>query len=371
MPSTSTAKLKHPKPFGIITLPENIGRLPMPESPYFVLTGNGAMIFKRLHFGWTLTPTKTMATLPKLPEDTEAVLYANCPPVPGALIGMIWGFFRAVWNDIKSEAMVDLYYKEGEGYRPFIPPQSVSVGGVKALRFPEHIQEGWDLVGTIHSHCNFGAYHSSTDTHDADAHDGIHFTMGHVDNNPPELALMFASGGSRWDIEPTSVIDGPIEYATAPTHWHRNLNDKRVLAHYDSLKPKTNTPALYKPPAAPAWRGSEKTPIGHQASWLDDDDAFYGFGYGRPAYGDADKRKTKKKKPKYPTLIEPTDVLSRIIELAEKNKQFAVKLDNNAIFDITNLEYLVDEIWEEHGIRLGVYFNPVSQKADDQPERKS
>ena len=43
-------------------------------------------------------------------------------------------------------------------------------------------KEGYKQFGTIHSHCDFGAYHSGTDDADEYGFDGLHVTVGHVNS---------------------------------------------------------------------------------------------------------------------------------------------------------------------------------------------
>ncbi len=42
------------------------------------------------------------------------------------------------------------------------------------------LAEGFRIFGTIHSHCNFSAFHSSVDDHDENDFDGLHITVGKV-----------------------------------------------------------------------------------------------------------------------------------------------------------------------------------------------
>lgn len=44
-------------------------------------------------------------------------------------------------------------------------------------------RDGYMIYGTIHSHSNFGAFHSGTDDHDETDFDGLHITIGNVDKD--------------------------------------------------------------------------------------------------------------------------------------------------------------------------------------------
>lgn len=228
-----TKTTKPPALFSTVLFPEGGHEtLPDPVNPYFVIGGMRRYIHKKMHFGNVLVPVDKIDTLPDLPENWKAFAWFDIPPIPAEMIGQAWGFFRSIYNQRKSEAMLDIYYHREHGYRFFIPPQIASGGGVRCIRNPEHIQIGWRHVGTMHSHCNMSAFHSGTDKHDADEHDGIHFTIGKVTSNPAEIAVMASANGVKWDLELKDVTEGDIPFAKHPKWWERYVEHPLAKEHF-------------------------------------------------------------------------------------------------------------------------------------------
>lgn len=193
--------------------------LPLPENgPYLLPTKKGFMVHRLFHFGRVLVPIDEAPTI----ADQPPYLWPDIN-IPAELVGQAWSFFRAIWDARKSEAMVDITWSEEKGYRLFVPPQRASAGGVKADRKLEHYRG--QMVGTIHSHCNFGAFHSGTDTHDADGHDGLHVTLGKVDRDQPEQAIMISVAGVRWDFTPDEVWGSTLPLIQHPHWWERFVKD--------------------------------------------------------------------------------------------------------------------------------------------------
>lgn len=237
---TTTAKQPRtkaaPKAFSVVPLHGSIDDLPKPNgSPYFVMTKRGPMIYKRLLFGPVLVPVREVPTLSDLPDNAKGYLWADAPALPWQLLNQAWAFFRWAWDERKSEAEVDIIWApegreartarqgfDDNGFRLFVPPQTTSGGGVKLLRHEEHYRG--DLVGTIHSHCNMSAYHSGTDTHDAEGHDGLHMTIGRVSANKPEIDVMVAANKVLWNKLPLADYTGGIadewnKEVTFPEWW--------------------------------------------------------------------------------------------------------------------------------------------------------
>lgn len=210
-----------PKAFETILLQEDLDAMPLPNgAPHFVVARKGAYVHKNMFFGRVLVPVKEITTLPDI--NGKGVLWLDVPPFPPELLAKAWSFFRWAWDERKSEAMVDIVWRPEKGYSLFIPPQTASAGGVKCVRNEEHYGEA-QLIGTIHSHCNGSAYHSSTDTHDAEEHDGLHITLGRVSANEPDMDFMVSANKIRWEkIKPEEVLaEGKLVFTPHPEWWQR------------------------------------------------------------------------------------------------------------------------------------------------------
>lgn len=226
-----------PPLFGVVLPEKDPNNLPIPtRGPYFVPAKQGWMVHKKFHWGRVLTPVKEAEAL----HDREPYLWPEIN-LPIELLGQAWAFFAAIYELHKSEAMVDITWSEKHGYRLFCPPQRATSGGVHAKRTLEHYQG--QIVGTIHSHCNFGAFHSSTDTHDADGHDGLHITLGKNMHQQPEIAVMISVGTVRWHFKPEELWeDISLTKQKYPWWWIPKVGEykeepKSTVTFYGAAKP--------------------------------------------------------------------------------------------------------------------------------------
>jgi hypothetical protein len=208
-----------PELFERIDFTGDVNDLPMPTNgPYFVQTGEGYFVMRDSHFYTALVPIKKIQGL----ETPKPTLWHDVN-FPAELLGQAYSFFKAIYEAKHSEAMVDITWSKEKGYRLFVMPQKASHGGVQATRNLEHYQGM--IVGTIHSHCNFDAFHSGTDTHDADGHDGLHITIGDVMKPKPSIAIMLSADGHRWDLKYDDITDAPLELVDHPKWWENFVNE--------------------------------------------------------------------------------------------------------------------------------------------------
>lgn len=177
-------------------------RLPK-DKIYYILAKNGLFIHKEVGF---IKATVPVGGIPWLsPQKQEASLLL--PKLPTRLIAEILNFFKEVYNKYRSEAVVLSYYsEEKDAYFNDAPKQKVSGAGVEYSakgRF-----EGYQLVGSVHSHSNFGAFHSSIDDGDEEHFDGFHITIGNVDDEEPTISASIMVNGTRFAFKPERMIDG-------------------------------------------------------------------------------------------------------------------------------------------------------------------
>lgn len=261
-----------PTAFSILPYNGDYEALPEPAGgPYFLATKTGYFVHRNFHWGRVLVPAKEA---PATPEAVPTIWHEFSErKLPRQLIGQAYDFFRAVYEQRKSEAMVDIVFNpdptarakrakrqgfDDLGYRLFVPPQVASGGSVKCKRTPEHYNG--QNVGTIHSHCDFGAFHSGTDKHDADGHDGLHITIGDVMKPMPSIAIMVAVAGIYWDFDYDDIADGPLERYPHPAWWDGYVHDpapttttwKPASTSSTTQAPNANTPTVVGvPPVRP------------------------------------------------------------------------------------------------------------------------
>lgn len=177
---------------------------------YFVVAGNGLWLHKDTGICQCFVPVKNISCLDDLVAETE--VQVKLPKVPANLICQIKEFFRQVVEKYNSEAEITLYFNRENGqYKVYVPTQKVSHGSVHYKRVgTTHISglENYLPVGTIHSHCDFGAFHSGTDVGDEEHFDGLHITFGHNDREVFTISASLVVNGHRTVVDPLVVCEG-------------------------------------------------------------------------------------------------------------------------------------------------------------------
>ena len=133
-------------------------------------------------------------------------------------------FFRAVYKKYHSEAEVQLHYNSGSSeFLLHCPEQQVTGASVKYSSKERF--EGFQLIGTIHSHSDFGASHSGIDQSDERYFDGLHITIGHVDQPYFTISCSMMVNGQRFTFEPEEVIIGvkKVDWKEKSFLTHRRL----------------------------------------------------------------------------------------------------------------------------------------------------
>lgn len=179
---------------------------------YYVITSQGIYFRKETKVGSCFIKVDGIPWLQGAPDQTVDL---NLPKVPGLIIGQALMFFRKVYEKYDSESYVTLLYSPTKGFQLWCPKQKVSHGSVNYDRtdqppFAERQEDNWQMIGTIHSHCNFSAFHSGTDTHDESTFDGLHITLGHVNRDDFSMVSSVALNNQRQSIEPEGCCDGVV-----------------------------------------------------------------------------------------------------------------------------------------------------------------
>lgn len=220
----------HVKPFELVPLKWEVNSnddLPVPEQPYFLWTKDGMYLVKEGFLGISVIQTKlTPPNLGTLGNWKNGVFWYKAKPIPADVTSQAVDFFRQVWNKHKTEAEVLIIYNEhkpeGSQYRLFIPAQRVSGGSVHSAYAPEDIPRGWFVIGSMHSHCNFSAFHSGTDTNDAATFNGVHITVGFLQRDKPEFAVMVSTNGEFFHYKSNIevILDvTDLDARKAPEQW--------------------------------------------------------------------------------------------------------------------------------------------------------
>ncbi len=173
------------------------------EGTYYILAQNGTYLRKDTGIVRAMVKVERISILEPIIPKAEI----NIPLIPAEFLVRTLLFFKRVYKVHRSEAAILLHYNpESKEFYLHCPEQKVSGGGVSydsSERFEGHL-----LVGTIHSHCDFNAFHSGVDIHDEMNFDGIHITLGHVDHPYFSTSCSVVVNDNRFKIDPEIVIVG-------------------------------------------------------------------------------------------------------------------------------------------------------------------
>ena len=152
--------------------------------------------------------------VPEIPAYAEVKeeLFWQAPPVPYSLIERAHAFFRTVFWKYGGEAIVALVLANKDTWQLEAPEQTVS--SMHLDYDMKSLAGKGRLAGTIHSHCNMGAFLSGTDDKDtATGFDGLHIVLGRIMLPLPEIAAAVCINGSVFKLAPEAVISDLPEEA--------------------------------------------------------------------------------------------------------------------------------------------------------------
>ncbi len=186
--------------------------------PLFVVARDGLYLRKRTLLGLSQTKVEGAA---HLPLEREYLDYA-LPAIPADLMGRVVGFFRAVYRQQRTEALVLLLW-EGGRFAIHVPGQKVTAASVRFSVAEAELPAGSRLVGTIHSHGAFGAGASSIDEDDEAELDGLHVVVGDFDRRRQTYSAALVVDGRRFDVRLRNVLERPRRLIEPPEDWLRRV----------------------------------------------------------------------------------------------------------------------------------------------------
>jgi len=187
----------------------NDGTTSLPTDDIFYMIGKNGIFIKRKN---ELSESVSKVDKISILEDVETYSKLNIKKIKAADFSSIVEFFKAVYKKHKTESIVKLDYNKFTGkYNIEVPKQKVSGSGIKyenQIREDKKDLQNWILVGTIHCHGNMGAFHSIVDQHDEKDFDGLHITVGNIDDDYFTLSVSVMSNGNRFKVNPSEYIYG-------------------------------------------------------------------------------------------------------------------------------------------------------------------
>lgn len=154
----------------------------------------------------------SLTKIDEIPHLARVTPYATMwmPPIPQDTASLALSFFRRVWREYRSECELQLYVSQQQSkFLLICPEQEVTGVSVRYKRQPTNTVPATFLrVGSIHSHCNFNAFHSTIDERDEITEDGLHVTFGNVDRQEISIAATICVRKHRFVTYPNEVIEG-------------------------------------------------------------------------------------------------------------------------------------------------------------------
>ncbi len=139
-------------------------------------------------------------------------------------------FFYWAYKEHRGEGVVLIYYNpDTKDYNIFPTDQQVSAASASYVK--EGLSHtGYLLVGTIHSHANFSASHSGIDDDDELNFDGLHITVGNVNDTYQTISCSIVINGKRFLYQPQEYIDGIVPITITNKNNDKVVNkDNRFL----------------------------------------------------------------------------------------------------------------------------------------------
>ncbi len=181
----------------------NDGQSEMPKDDvYYIIGKEGVYLKKKLGVMESLAPVDKISIL----ESVTSMAKMHIEPIPGKWIAKVMGFFKAVYAEYKSEAIVLLFYNAETGKYKIVPPHQ-KVAGASCDYDKGITLENYEMIGTIHSHGSMSAFHSGTDDKDEEHFDGLHITLGDLDDEFPSISSSIVANGFRVMVEPSEYIN--------------------------------------------------------------------------------------------------------------------------------------------------------------------
>jgi len=189
----------------------NDGTTEMPTDPIFYVVAKDGIYLKK-----TMGDFDTMNKVDAISILGDCATYASLDVAKITMrqFTQILSLFREVYKTFRSEANVILHYnKKRKRYRIDVPLQGVTGASVDYVN-GEDTYKDYIRIGTIHSHANMTAFHSPTDHTDEENWDGLHITLGKMDEDYFDISCSIMTGGERFMVQPEDYIEGVelVEY---------------------------------------------------------------------------------------------------------------------------------------------------------------
>ena len=179
------------------------GTKPVPEDEVcYIVAKEGIFLKKKMGIMDSIAPVQNIFIL----ESIQAAARMNIKKIPGGQFARVVAFFKEVYKEYWGEAIVLLFYDEQRRVYKIVPPhQKVTAA---ACDYNKGITiEGMQMIGTIHSHAAMSAFHSGTDDKDEEHFDGLHITIGNVNQDEVSITASIVANGHRFVVQPEEYVE--------------------------------------------------------------------------------------------------------------------------------------------------------------------
>jgi len=181
----------------------NDGTAEIPDDDICYIVGKeGIFLKKKLGVMDSIAPVKNISIL----ESVQTMARMHIRKIPAKKAQQVINFFKEVYKVHYGEAIVLLFYNlETKQHKIVVPVQEVSGG---AADYNKGITiDGWDMIGTIHSHASMSAFHSGVDDNDEKSFDGLHITFGNMRDDDISVSASIVANGHRVIVNPCEYIN--------------------------------------------------------------------------------------------------------------------------------------------------------------------
>jgi|GEM_PF-410140 len=181
----------------------NDGNTQMPDDDiYYIVCKEGVYLKKRLGVMESVAPVDKISIL----DSVQTMAKMHIKKIPATKAQKVINFFKAVYDEYYSEAIVLLFYNQEKKHHKIVCPfQEVSSGTAdynKGITI-----DGYEMIGTIHSHAGMSAFHSGIDDADEESFDGLHITFGHMRDDDISISASIVANGHRVIVDPRDYIN--------------------------------------------------------------------------------------------------------------------------------------------------------------------
>lgn len=233
-------------------------------------------------------------------KETSANLSYTGPKISREVWDQVLSFFKWCFDTTQSECQVRMFVNPSIGqWRAWAYPQEAKTGmTARELSRAETQEEAaarfavwgvepsgeWKAFGTVHHHCRAAAFQSYTDEADEKRQDGLHITIGNMNEPRYTIHSRFYADGMKWEKEmdmswfweignvsqilPVSCYDTVARHQMCtpsalpfPDQWKQNLIEIKPLI----VTPPFNSAPLPDHSYSSELHGSSLTPLYQRA----------------------------------------------------------------------------------------------------------